>query len=333
MANKRTLDRDRTMLKNQNSVANTPYQILWRVAFTSPGRIFDFFCVTPIQDSETINDLYHDDVLIAGLRYQKKPRSILSTILAFLRVSTSRRSPRPQLGLSENDIGRYNAVGKARSHSPCRHGNDGLMRMCLSCLSISDAVSEAVNSTPSPLSGTPAATAMTFRVRPAQTKDLSRLATLLTECFHPPVGWMYWLHPVLKLGIYEDLRSRLQNASPHYLCLVTEARGTAHPEALVGTVELTLRSSSLFGSQYPYIANLAVSPAYRRQGLASQLLKSCEPTVKQWGYREIYLHVLENNPSAIALYRSCGYRLHSTEAYLGSWLWSRPRRLLLRKSL
>lgn len=174
---------------------------------------------------------------------------------------------------------------------------------------------------------------MTFRVRPAQTADLSHLTTLLTDCFHPPVGWMYWLNPVLKLGIYEDLRSRLLNASPHYLCLVTEARGTAHPEALVGTVELTLRASNLFGSQYPYLANLAVSPAYRRRGLASQLLQYCEPTVKQWGYREIYLHVLENNERAIALYRSCGYRLHSTEAHLGSWLWSRPRRLLLRKSL
>ncbi|MFP4007500.1 MAG: GNAT family N-acetyltransferase [Spirulinaceae cyanobacterium] len=199
-----------------------------------------------------------------------------------------------------------------------------------------------MNFTPSPLSKTPTTTAMTFRVRPAQTEDLSRLATLLTDCFHPPVGWMYWLNPVLKLGIYEDLRSRLQNASPHYLCLVTEARypdpspslgGTGRPEELVGTVELTLKASSLFGSQYPYLANLAVSPAYRRRGLASQLLKCCEPTAKQWGYREIYLHVLENNERAIALYRSCGYRLHSTEAHLGSWLWSRPRRLLFRKSL
>ncbi len=203
--------------------------------------------------------------------------------------------------------------------------------MCLSCLSISYAASEAVNSTPFPLPKTPATTAMTFRVRPAQTEDLSGLATVLTDCFHPPVGWMYWLNPVLKLGIYEDLRSRLQNASPHYLCLVTEAQGTA--QELVGTVELTLKASSLFGSSYPYIANLAVSPAYRRRGLARQLLQCCEPTVKQWGYREIYLHVLENNEQAIALYRSCGYRLHSTEAHLGSWLWSRPRRLLLRKSL
>lgn len=236
-----------------------------------------------------------------------------------------------------------------------RQGDDLGLAMCLSCLSISYCVSEAVNSTPSPLSGT--AAPMMFRVRPAQTEDLSRLATLLTECFHPPVGWMYWLNPVLKLGIYEDLRSRLQNASPHYLCLVAGAFraasepllsakpeayppvtnpssvGLTRPEELVGTIELTLRSSSLFGSQYPYIANLAVSPTYRRRGIARQLLGRCEPTVKQWGYREIYLHVLENNDRAIALYRACGYHLHSTEAHLGSWLGTRPRRLLLRKSL
>ncbi|MEC4806534.1 MAG: GNAT family N-acetyltransferase [Jaaginema sp. PMC 1079.18] len=214
-----------------------------------------------------------------------------------------------------------------------------------------------MNSTPSPFSSSSASSTASFKVRPAQIEDLSPLATLLTECFHPPVGWMYWLNPVLKLGIYEDLRSRLQNASPHYLCLVTgvgSARNLAlfspqlakypdvtkssnsvvtDPEELVGTIELTLRSSSLFGAQYPYISNLAVSPAYRRRGLARQLLCQCEPTAKKWGYREIYLHVMENNTGAIALYRNCGYHLHSTEANLGSWLWDRPHRLLLRKLL
>lgn len=214
-----------------------------------------------------------------------------------------------------------------------------------------------MNSTPSPFSQSSTSSTANFRVRSAKIDDLSALATLLTECFHPPVGWMYWLNPVLRFGIYEDLRSRLQNASPHYLCLVTgvqSARNLAlfspklatypdvtessnsiltNPEELVGTIELTLRASSLFGAQYPYISNLAISPAYRRQGLARQLLQQCEPVAKRWGYREIYLHVMENNQGAIALYRNCGYHLHSTEANLGSWLWERPHRLLLRKSL
>jgi ribosomal protein S18 acetylase RimI-like enzyme len=209
------------------------------------------------------------------------------------------------------------------------------------------AVNEAVNSTPSPLPVpiVPTAACPTPpMLRSARLQDLSRLSTLLTECFHPPVGWMYWANPILKLGIYEDLRSRLQSHSPHYLCLVavllpstreTKSLGqfSQYPAELAGTIELTLRSSGLFGSQYPYIANLAVSPPYRRRGIARQLLKTCEPTAKKWGFREIYLHVLENNVNAIALYDACGYQLHHTEANLGNWLWQRPRRLLLRKVL
>jgi ribosomal protein S18 acetylase RimI-like enzyme len=203
-------------------------------------------------------------------------------------------------------------------------------------------------------------------IRAARSQDLNDLAEVLVQSFHPPVGLMSWVYPLLKLGIYEDLRSRLQSKSPHYLCLaavVPQQQGKALPdrvssqedehaiasracpdsshctttdlwEEVAGTVEISLRSSGIIGgTQYAYISNLAVGLPHRRQGIARKLLLSCEPAALDWGFREIYLHVLEDNAQARQLYSSIGYRLYRTESGLESWLFNRPRRLLLHKPL
>nr|WP_242032768.1 GNAT family N-acetyltransferase [Oscillatoria sp. FACHB-1406] len=152
---------------------------------------------------------------------------------------------------------------------------------------------------------------------------------------------MAWAYPILKLGIQEDLRGRLQEGSAQYVCFAavlsrqgTKDNPTLSTPKVTGTVELAVRSAIFPGSsRYAYISNLAVSPFYRRQGIARKLLANCEPAARAWGFREIYLHVLENNDRARKLYTSSGYRLHRIESSLfGAWL-KRPRRLLLRKSL
>lgn len=196
-------------------------------------------------------------------------------------------------------------------------------------------------------------------VRTARCQDLNALAEVLTHSFHPPIGLMAWAYPLLKLGIHEDLRCRLQEGSPHYLCLAavvsqypihakTNENAAASPERdrsvksaatdcweeVAGTVEIAVRSSGIIGAtQYAYISNLAVSQRYRRQGIARKLILSCEPAARDWGFREIYLHVLEDNERARQLYSSSGYRLYRVEPSLGSLLFNRPRRLLLHKPL
>ena len=176
-------------------------------------------------------------------------------------------------------------------------------------------------------------------IRPAQPRDLNRLAEILADSFHPSQGLLSWLYPLFKLGIYEDLRSRLRSESSHYICLVASMPVTAAAgkgEEIVGTVEIALRSTfswSTLDSQYPYISNLAVKNSYRRQGIARQLLLKCEQIAVEWGVREISLHVLENNGRARQLYCSGGYQLRRTESSLNSWLFKQPKRLLLVKSL
>ncbi len=181
--------------------------------------------------------------------------------------------------------------------------------------------------------------ASSFTIRTAQVRDLTSLAEILADSFHPRSGVMRWAYPILRLGIYEDLRNRLRSTSPHYLCLVavsTVSTVADSREEVAGTVEIALRSPPSWqpqASQYPYISNLAVNASRRRQGVARQLLLACERTALEWGYSDLYLHVLENNYQARQLYLKIGYQLQQVEPSYGGWLLGRPKRLLLRKHL
>lgn len=184
-----------------------------------------------------------------------------------------------------------------------------------------------------------------FSVRVAASKDLAQLADMLALSFHSREGFVDWLYPVLRLGIYEDLKNRLRSGSEHYICLVAELISiedethkyrSNQPESLAGTVEMALRSRlawQLPSLDYPYLSNLAVHPDYRRQGVAQELLGNCEKTAREWGFSEIYLHVLENNHAARQLYYQAGYRLEQVDGHWSNWLFGQPRRLFLRKQI
>jgi ribosomal protein S18 acetylase RimI-like enzyme len=173
-------------------------------------------------------------------------------------------------------------------------------------------------------------------IRTAEPKDIKGLAEVLTHSFHPRQGIWYWFYPLLKLGIYEDLRSRFRSLPPHHKCLVASKvvnDVTGEVEEIVGTVEIGIRSGLTISNRFPYISNLAVSHTYRRQGIARKLLLKCEQIAREWGCQDISLHVLENNHPARRLYFSSGYRLYRIEFSFSSWLLKRPRRLLLYKKV
>jgi ribosomal protein S18 acetylase RimI-like enzyme len=67
----------------------------------------------------------------------------------------------------------------------------------------------------------------------------------------------------------------------------------------------------------PAIMNLCVDSHFRRQGIASRLLKSAERLVRrQWKSESfclaIGLYVERNNEAAVALYKSLGYKIQAT---------------------
>ncbi|MGB3292321.1 MAG: GNAT family N-acetyltransferase [Phormidesmis sp.] len=177
-----------------------------------------------------------------------------------------------------------------------------------------------------------------FRIRAARPTDLSQLVAVLLASFYAQAQATQWLYWLMRIGIQEDIKTRLKTPAGQYACLVAT---TLHPEsaqseAVIGTVEISQRpceSWQLFPSKRAYLSNLAVTPAHRRQGTAGQLLLTCESIARNWGFHHLYLHVMADNSVARALYTQAGYRPCEVSNPILSGLGFRPQRLLLSKQV
>jgi ribosomal protein S18 acetylase RimI-like enzyme len=175
-------------------------------------------------------------------------------------------------------------------------------------------------------------------IRLVQPDDLGAIAEILASSFHRQDGMARWFYPLLKLGIREDLRSRLVAGNGRQVCLVAvererEGREREERERVVGTVELSVRYGGMWQGRLLYVSNWAVGQADRRRGVAQELMRACERVAKMWGEKALFLHVLENNQRARQLYSKVGYQLCRAEWKLGHMLWGQPRELMLRKDL
>lgn len=185
----------------------------------------------------------------------------------------------------------------------------------------------------------PASAAPQTQIRPASLRDLERLTDVLTASFYSCDSWRQWVYPFIRLGIQEDLKQRLRAQSPRYACLaavsvLSDGAVKTCEKAIAGTVEASLRQPWPWqGDRHLYISNLAVDQGFRRQGIATTLLQSCEQVAQRWQLSELRLHVMEDNLAARALYRNAGFSQVQAEDSPASWLGLQARRLLLRKVL
>lgn len=201
-----------------------------------------------------------------------------------------------------------------------------------------------------------------IRVRTARSEDIPRIVTLLLSSFYPHLGTTHWFYWLMRIGIGEDIKTRLRTNSDRYACLVAVGHNSwtcpsknreqttaqdkptslirSHPTAdatsIVGTVEISQRPCEtwrFFPPQRAYLSNLAIDPAYRRKGAAKQLLHTCESVALQWGFHHVYLHVMADNEVAQALYEQAGYEPCEVSNPILASLGIRPERLLLSKRL
>jgi ribosomal protein S18 acetylase RimI-like enzyme len=173
-------------------------------------------------------------------------------------------------------------------------------------------------------------------VRTTIPADLTGVAQIIALSFHSQKGLWGWAFPLLRLGIYEDLRHRLASPAPHHTCLVAVETSPDLADNVIATVELGVRFSDSWtqlGKSFPYLSNLAVHPNYRRRGAASELLVHCEKLTREWGFQDLYLHVLENNHQARQLYFKLGYRVYQVESRWNALFLGRSRQILLHKRL
>ncbi|HEY9770576.1 MAG TPA: GNAT family N-acetyltransferase [Coleofasciculaceae cyanobacterium] len=183
-------------------------------------------------------------------------------------------------------------------------------------------------------------------IQPAAIENTKAISAILAQSFYNFPNFASWIYPFLQFTINEDLRYRLRSHSPVYRCFVAKLPQSnqqdwqVRPEynsdlSIVGTVEIALRSPSLWSTnvQYPYISNLAVNQDFRRRGIGSQLLTKCEEIALDWGYQETRLHVLDSNESAKQLYCHNGYQISHIEANWGNLWFDCSPRLLLKKQI
>jgi ribosomal protein S18 acetylase RimI-like enzyme len=145
-------------------------------------------------------------------------------------------------------------------------------------------------------------------LRTASTTDIKELAHLLTVSFHPADEWMEILHPILRFGIYEDLRSRIHNPPPHHACIVACNSGGLNaslsqkndletPQPILETAPRDLREDGK-----PSTATLQARPASRRGNYQSlPIIGTVEVTVKRQpfsfaGSRYAYISNLATHP-------------------------------------
>ncbi|MDY6902426.1 MAG: GNAT family N-acetyltransferase [Cyanobacteriota bacterium] len=177
-----------------------------------------------------------------------------------------------------------------------------------------------------------------FQIRLCTAADLADVAHIIAESFHSRNGIWGWAFPLMRLGIYEDLRHRLATSAPHHVCLVAADTTNQASSNLVATVELSVRLGDTWAytgtrKSFAYLSNLAVHPQHRRQGAALALLNSCEKVAREWGFQDLYLHVLENNHQARQLYFKLGYRMHQIDSNWNTFFFRRSRQILLYKHL
>jgi ribosomal protein S18 acetylase RimI-like enzyme len=89
-----------------------------------------------------------------------------------------------------------------------------------------------------------------------------------------------------------------------------ERKCRVNPEwFLVGVLENNLVASCMVGYEghRGWINYLAVSPAFQRKGIATQLMRRAEALLIKAGCPKINLQVRETNPAVIAFYERLGF--------------------------
>lgn len=122
---------------------------------------------------------------------------------------------------------------------------------------------------------------MSTRIIPFAAQHVSAVAQIEQACFAEP-----WTE--------DGLREELDNSCARFLVAETED----------GTVAGYIGCHTVLDEGY--IANVAVSPAYRRRGIGKQLVQALLERSEELAF--VTLEVRVSNQAAIALYTDCGFQ-------------------------
>ncbi|GMI17092.1 hypothetical protein TrLO_g13497 [Triparma laevis f. longispina] len=156
-----------------------------------------------------------------------------------------------------------------------------------------------------------------YVIREADYGDLGAVAKCLVSSFYKPS-----MPFIAATNTLKEL-SRLQNnfagydSKIHSMFVVTTIETASKEEEVVGFVDVDGRKKikkKHQGGPRPYLSDLAISKAHRRNGLATSLIRHCEKTAmgdcdKSWGFDSLHLRVSKENTAALKLYYELDYNI------------------------
>ncbi|KAK1379365.1 GNAT domain [Heracleum sosnowskyi] len=169
--------------------------------------------------------------------------------------------------------------------------------------------------------------------------EMRKVAQVQAEAFYEPVFFFPDIFfDFFKAEVYQGLIYRLRSsAADRYACLVAEPSNESS-ENLVGVVDVTfLRDDDVLKNlpgdtdEYLYVSGIAVSTNFRRQKVATALLKACDILSVQWSASYLVLRAYEDDLGARTLYTNAGYTVVSRDPPWSSTWIGRKRRVLMIK--
>lgn len=115
------------------------------------------------------------------------------------------------------------------------------------------------------------------------------VAQIEKECFN---------HPWSENAFYEELNNPLS-----LTIVAVNSKNTSNNENVFGFVNVRIIKDEV------YINNIAVTKAFRRNGIGKNLLSALEEEVRKKRASFITLEVRESNAQAISLYSSFGFKI------------------------
>ncbi|KAG9456936.1 hypothetical protein H6P81_001444 [Aristolochia fimbriata] len=159
-----------------------------------------------------------------------------------------------------------------------------------------------------------------------QVADVQSRAFHTTMPFFDDLFFQFFKAEVLAALIY-----RLRNSPPdRYTCLVAEPNYSSDSQngsnrGLVGVVDVTVMRDKYVlrhigqAEEYLYVSGIAVLQEFRRQKVATALLKACDLLSLLWGYEYLALQAYEDDLGARTLYSSADIRGLMLNNLMKSW--------------
>ncbi|XP_025884073.2 GCN5-related N-acetyltransferase 10, chloroplastic-like [Solanum lycopersicum] len=174
-------------------------------------------------------------------------------------------------------------------------------------------------------------------------EEMMEVAAIQTDAFYEHQLYSNdFFFQFFKVEQLSNLYYRLKHYAPdRYACLVAEAVSSDEEEQhLVGVIDATVKEDKdilhyiPLATKYIYISGVAVLNKFRRQKVATALLKECDVLASVWSIEYLVLKAYEDDFGARKLYTNAGYKLVSDDAPSKTkWIPERRRVLMVKQVL